>query len=237
VSSTVTPAVVVLFDIDGTLLNTRGAGVRGMNRAFGRLHHRPDALHGVPVAGRTDRSIVTDGFRRIGIEPDDGLILALRTAYLEELTRELDLIGEPRADVLPGVVDLLNALAASGTRAVGLLTGNFETVASAKLTRYGLSDHFAFGGYGDRHLDRRDLLPVALDRARAAHVNTACARVVVVGDTPLDIDCAHAHDAMAIGVATGHYSATELAHAGADLVLGSLADDAALSALVGPRPG
>lgn len=229
------PDIVVLFDIDGTLLSTLGAGIRGMNRAFDRLHGRPDALDGIPVAGRTDRSIVTDGFRRIGVDPDDLRIQALREAYLEELPIELARVADTAPGVLPGVASVLDAMDDAAAVAIGLLTGNFEAVAAVKLDRYGLGGRFGFGGFGDRHLDRRDLLPMALDRARGAGVDASRARVVVVGDTPLDVDCAHAHGAFAVAVATGTYSADDLARAGADVVLSSLADDEAIAAVLGRR--
>ena len=101
--------------------------------------------------------------------------------------------------------------------AIGLLTGNFEVIAGIKLDHYNLGRRFTFGGYGDHHFDRRDLLPMAIERARAAGVDAAGSRVVVIGDTPLDVDCAHAHGAVAVAVATGNYSAAQLDAAGADL--------------------
>jgi phosphoglycolate phosphatase-like HAD superfamily hydrolase len=227
------PDIIVLFDIDGTLLHTMGAGVAGMSRAFDRLHGRVDALEGVSVAGRTDRSIVTDGFRRIGVEPDDVRIRELRAAYIDELPGALDRMARSAPGLLPGVMDALNAIDQAPSAAMGLLTGNFEMVAGLKLERYGLASRFAFGSFGDDHVDRRDLLPVALARADAAGIDPRRARVIVVGDTPLDVECAHAHGAVAVGVATGHYSAGALSRAGADVVVESLAADAARGALLG----
>jgi phosphoglycolate phosphatase len=220
-----TPDVLVLFDIDGTLLHTLGAGIRGMNRAFGRLYGRSDALDGVPVAGRTDRSIVTDGFRRIGVEPSLDAIHTLRDVYVGEIPDELRRENDTAPRVLPGVHALIDALDRSPDVAVGLLTGNFEVVAGIKLGHYDLDHRFAFGGYGDSHLDRRDLLPMAIERARATGLDATRSRVVVIGDTPLDIDCAHAHGALAIAVATGNYTRAQLQAAGADLTVDTLADD------------
>ena len=219
-----TPAVLVLFDIDGTLLHTLGAGIRGMNRAFGRLHGRPDALDGVPVAGRTDRSIVTDGFRRIGVEPDAERIRELRDVYVGEIPDELNRVSGTAIGVLPGVSAMIDALEQSPDTAIGLLTGNFEVVAAIKLDHYNLRHRFAFGGYGDHHFDRRDLLPMAIDRARAAGVDASASRVVVIGDTPLDVDCAHAHGAVAVAVATGNYTLDQLKAAGADITVETLAE-------------
>jgi phosphoglycolate phosphatase-like HAD superfamily hydrolase len=230
-----TPEVLVLFDIDGTLLHTLGAGIRGMNRAFGRLHGRHDALDGVPVAGRTDRSIVTDGFRRIGVEPDRDRIQSLREVYADELRDELHrTVGTP-AGVLPGVQRMIDAFERSKDTAIGLLTGNFERCAAIKLDHYGLGRHFAFGGYGDDHLDRRDLLPMAIERARLAGVDVGRARVVVIGDTPLDIDCAHAHGALAVAVATGNYTTAELQAARADIVVDTLDREDVIERVLGAR--
>jgi phosphoglycolate phosphatase-like HAD superfamily hydrolase len=211
----------VLFDIDGTLVRTLGAGVRSMANAFARLHNRVDALETVPVAGRTDLAIVTDAFRRIEIEPTDDLIAAFTATYLQDLPRELTRLSGEGFGILPGVEPLLDAMA-SASLPVGLLTGNFEAAAQVKLGHFNLWRRFTFGAFGDAHLDRRELVPIALARARAAGIEVGPSATVIVGDTPLDVQCAHAHGATAVAVATGTYSANALARAGADVVLDSL---------------
>ena len=205
-----------------------------MNRAFGRLHGRPDALDGVPIAGRTDRSIVSDGFRRIGVEPDRERIQALRDVYTGELRDELQRVTGTAAGVLPGVERMIDRFEDSDETAIGLLTGNFEACAAIKLGHYGLDRRFGFGGYGDDYLDRRDLLPMAIDRARLAGIDASDSRVVVIGDTPLDVDCAHAHGALAVAVATGHYTGAELEAAGADIVVETLEDEALIERILTP---
>jgi phosphoglycolate phosphatase-like HAD superfamily hydrolase len=222
-----TPDLIVLFDIDGTLLHTMGAGVRGMTRAFERLHRRPDALEGVPVAGRTDRSIVTDGLHRIGVAPDDDRIREFRDVYVDELPDELERVANTAAGVLPGVAETIRVFEERPDVAMGLVTGNFEVIAALKLDRYRLSRFFSFGGFGDRHLDRRDLLPMALARAANAGIDARRARVVVIGDTPLDVDCARAHGALAVAVATGNYTAGQLDAAGASIVVEALGAEVA----------
>lgn len=212
--------ILVLFDIDGTLVQTLGAGMRGMDAAFLQLHGREAALEGVAVAGRPDRAIVSDAFRKLGIDPTEDAVGALRDAYLAHLPTEL---ARPRAGdfgVLPGVEALLDALDARPDVTVGLLTGNFVRGATIKLSYFDLWRRFAFGAYGDHHHSRRDLVPIAVARANEAGIVPAT--VVVIGDTPLDIDCAHAHGALAVGVATGLYSAQALADAGADRVVTTL---------------
>ena len=205
------PTTLVLFDIDGTLVQTLGAGIRGMNAAFAQLYGASEALEGVPVAGRTDRAIVWDAFRHIGITPDEARIAELRDAYVARLPSELIKGGGASFGVLPGVWALLDQLAARPDTVVGLLTGNFVRGAEAKLGHFALWNRFPFGAFGDRHLDRRDLVPVALDEARQRGFDVEAGWTFVVGDTPLDIDCAHANGAVAIAVATGLYGAADLA--------------------------
>ncbi len=215
----------ILFDVDGTLVLTGRAGVRGMNLAFERLHGRARALDGVTIAGRTDRAIVADVLRAIGREPTDEEVQRLREAYCEHLAREIHRPVSDPSGVLPGVEALLNALAAAGGLPVGLLTGNFARGAAIKLGHFDLHRRFTFGAYGDDHVDRRDLVPVALAAARDAGLPVrSAAQVIVIGDTPLDVECAHAHGARAIGVATGPFSTEALARAGADLVVPTLED-------------
>ncbi len=216
--------LLVLFDIDGTLVLTGRAGVRGMNRAFGRLHGRDRALDGVPIAGRTDRAIVVDAMRGIGVEPSAPALEALRETYIECLRAEilLPFEGHPSL-VLPGVERLLDALAGEQGVVTGLLTGNFRQGAAVKLAHFGLWGRFPFGAFGDDHTDRRALVPVARDCAAGFFpAPLGPDQIVIVGDTPHDIDCAKAHGARALGVATGPFGRETLADAGADLALETL---------------
>ena len=216
----------VLFDIDGTLLHTSGAGLRGMTLAFVDLYGRERALEGIPFAGRTDRAIVTDAMRRIGVDPTGAEIARLRAAYIAHLPRELanPVPGKPH-QIIPGVTDLLTALDPEPQVITALLTGNFLEGAIAKLGHFGIWERFAFGAFGDDHLDRRDLVPIGLQRAaEAGHGRVPLHHVMVIGDTPNDIDCARAHGARSIGVTTGPFDRATLERAGADLVVDSLGE-------------
>lgn len=213
-------SVLVLFDIDGTLIRTAGAGVRGMNEAFERLHGRRGALVGIPVSGRTDRAILTDAFGRWNQELTDGLVAPLRDLYLDELAREMRTTTGAGFGVLPGVHQALDVLERDPSFAVGLLTGNFVRGAEIKLGHFDLWRRFRFGAFGDEHTDRRALVPVAVQRARACGIDAS--HIVVIGDTPLDVDCAHAHGARAVAVSTGEYSLDDLAATGAEIVVDSL---------------
>src|SRR5215471_5482010 len=113
----------VLFDIDGTLIQSGRAGVRGMNRAFERLYGRQLALEGVPVAGRCDRIIVMDAMRAIGIDPVDEEIIRLRDAYFEHLQEEIGRPVKEPSGILPGVTPLIDALERRGDVLIALLTG------------------------------------------------------------------------------------------------------------------
>lgn len=213
-------SVLVLFDIDGTLIRTAGAGVRGMNEAFERLHGRRGALVGIPVSGRTDRAILTDAFGRWNQELTDGLVAPLRDLYLDELAREMRTTTGAGFGVLPGVHQALDVLERDPSFVVGLLTGNFVRGAEIKLGHFDLWRRFRFGAFGDEHTDRRALVPVAVQRARACGIDAS--HIVVIGDTPLDVDCAHAHGARAVAVSTGEYSLDDLAATGAEIVVDSL---------------
>ena len=222
----------VLFDIDGTLIKTGRAGLRGMNAAFQRLHGRADALDGISFAGRTDRAIVSDIFRAHGIEAGDGVMDELREAYLVHLAEEITK-PVPDCEVLPGVEASLEALDLRKEVGVGLLTGNYRRGAAIKLGHFGLWERFGFGAFGDAHADRRHLVPIAIAEAeRVLGVRVPPSRVVVIGDTPLDVDCAHAHGAVAVAVATGPFSAAELGASGPELVLETLEDVQALLGVV-----
>jgi phosphoglycolate phosphatase len=220
-------AVIVLFDVDGTLILSGRAGLRGMNATFERLYGVAGALDGVSLAGRTDRAIVGDVLRALGVEATPEEIARIREAYVDDLRVEIRRPVDDPSGVLPGVEPLLDAIDGLPHVRSGLLTGNFEPGAVVKLEHFGLWRRFGFGAFGDDHVDRRALVPIALDRAqRAGHPMPSPDRIVVVGDTPLDVDCAKAHGARAIAVATGPFDRATLASAGADLVVDSF-DDAA----------
>jgi phosphoglycolate phosphatase-like HAD superfamily hydrolase len=149
----------------------------------------------------------------------------VRELYLERLEERLD---RERMELLPGVEQLLAELAAQPGVALGLLTGNWEGGARIKLSRFGLDRYFDFGAFGDDGVERRELLPVALERAfRATGNRFAPEEALIVGDSVRDVDCGRAHGVPVLGVTTGWTSAQSLAAAGADRVVASLAGLAA----------
>ena len=218
-----TASNLVLFDIDGTLLRTEGVGVAAMLRAFTALHgERGFSFEGVEIAGALDGLLFRRMMEAHGLPHHDEEHARFRTTYHAELDRALT---PERIRRMPGAGELASTLVDHGA-AVGLLTGNYEETAQVKIRAAGFDTRlFPFGAFGADGPSRRHLTPVAIARATSHHGRAFdAARVTIIGDTPLDVDCAKAHGCRAIGVATGPYSAAQLRDAGADLAVDSLAD-------------
>ena len=215
----------VLFDIDGTLVLTGGAGLRAMNCACAEIAGSVEALADIPVAGRTDRIILTDVVAKLGRALDEDLLVELRDRYLHHLREEIEQPGRGVKAVMPGVRELLDALSTRDDVFVGLLTGNFEEGARIKLGHFDLWRYFRCGAYGDDAADRNALVPFALERARRLGLPALAAEhVLVVGDTPHDVACAHAVGALPVGVATGGFSVEQLRASGASIVFDDLSE-------------
>ena len=233
----------VLFDIDGTLVLTGGAGIRAMNRACETLAGNSHALADIPVAGRTDRMILTDVATRVGRALDDSLLDELGAKYIANLREEIHRPGhsfQPLAtrrgikDVMPGVRELLETLQSRQDVFLGLLTGNFEAGARIKLEHFDLWRYFRCGAFADDSADRNELVPFAVRRARQCGVPELAAHdVLVVGDTPHDIACAHAAGAVPVAVATGEFTVDQLRQHGAGIVFEDLSDTGEFLKLLG----
>lgn len=225
----------LLFDIDGTLITTGGAGYRAMRRAVEHELEVPHALEGIPVAGRTDSIILRDAVAALD---GRGLDLPLRNriqqryaGYLADELRETG--GGP--GVCPGVEALLETLARDDRFDLALLTGNFSQTAEIKLGYYGLWRYFAWGAFGEDAVHRNDLMKVAYERYTARTQQPADpTRTVVIGDTPHDVACAKAGAARSVCVTTGQFDRQSLEDAGADVVFHELSDvDAVVEVLAG----
>lgn len=218
----------LLFDIDGTLLHTAGAGRRAIDGALRELYGWGDATAKVWFGGKTDPLIVRETFELHGEPPERAAAELPRIVpvYLRHLERELE-AGRDACRSLPGTAALVDALRAQAERCVvALLTGNVEGGARRKLAACGLEwSHFRCGAFGDDGPRRVDLLPVAAARARERVGRAFEARdAVVIGDTPADIEVARAHGARALAVATGACTKDELAAHAPDALLDDLAD-------------
>jgi len=224
----------VLFDIDGTLVLTGGAGMRAMNRACEEIVGHVDALQEVPLAGRTDWIILHDTLSRIGHELDERLFADLRDSYLKHLASEILEPGRGVKAVMPGVRDVLDALERRDDIFLGLLTGNFEQGARIKLEHFDLWRYFRCGAFGDDAADRNALVPFAVERARAQGLPAIHSdQVFVVGDTPHDVACALAAGAVPVGVATGSSTVDHLRASGASIVFHDLGDVPAVLRVLG----
>lgn len=214
----------VLFDIDGTLLSIAERELNVFGLALERVFGTAGSIEAYSFAGKTDHQIVFEllsGAGRAASQIESGLP-DLKDCYFEMLDEMLD---PSSMVVLPGVIELLDQLAEESSVVLGLQTGNWEVAAEMKLSRFGLASYFVAGAFGDGHLDRKTLPPLA--RARAEQQvggRISPKKTVIVGDTALDVACARTWDMASVGVATGSTSQLELQAAGADLVVPTLAD-------------
>jgi phosphoglycolate phosphatase-like HAD superfamily hydrolase len=214
----------ILFDVDGLLITTGGAGTKSWRWAFNELYGIPADIGKFSEAGMTDPVVGRLTFTRvIGHEPSPAELAKLISHYLMRLPEEVASSSGYR--VLAGVDELLPRLSKAGFL-LGITTGAVEAAAHIKLARANLNRFFSFGGYGSDSADRGELTRKAIDRGSEILGSTLEAqRVLVVGDTPNDIAAAHAAGAIGVGVASGHSSKEELSNAGADYVLGSLLEE------------
>jgi len=222
------PQKLVLFDIDGTILLSGGAGRRALIRVMTETVGDPDVFGRVRFDGKTDPQIIVELLHEAGFEcpGDDPLIDELSGLYLDTLEAELAGRTEPLPYLMPGVADLLDTLQVDPRATVGLLTGNLAKGATLKLESVGLDPtRFAVGAFGSDSSYRSDLPAIAAKRAEPhfGRVPTGD-EVVIIGDTPADVTCGVAIGARAIAVATGNYGITDLSTAGAFLVVEDLAD-------------
>lgn len=223
----------ILFDIDGTLVLTGGAGGRAMARALEDLFGIRSGAASVSMPGRTDPWIVAQMTAAHGLQSDPAALRRFFDAYIDHLTIEVHRPG-PQKGVMPGVRPLLDALAVRDDAFLGLLTGNIESGARVKLEYFGLWHYFRCGAFGDDAEERNALLGTAIERVAACGgPEVAAADVVIVGDTPLDVGVAIAGGARSVAVATGDYDVDELKAAGADAVLEDLSDLPAVLGAIG----
>lgn len=221
----------VLFDIDGTLLDTHGAGRRSFARAITAVFGWQDDLGYIQFAGATDLDVLARIAARHGV----ALAREQEQAFLAHLPRELErTLRDTTPTPYPGVRDLLGALAADPRALLGIVTGNIESCARIKLESIGLHDHFVLGAFGHEHAERSEIARLAAQRAAASlPPGQRVAASFLVGDTPSDIAAARAIGAASIAVATGTHTRAQLHDAGADHVLDDLGDTPALLALLG----
>src|SRR5205807_1724520 len=221
----------LLFDIDGTLIHSGGAGVEALKLALTERFGIKDDLHDIEIAGMTDSGIVISILKKHKIPTTAENVAAFLDSYVHFLSLEL-----PRREgkLLPGVLELLERLKTRKRLVLGLLTGNVSRGAQIKLTHYGVWHFFEFGAFADDHFDRDELGRFARARAREKHgVEFAPAQIFVIGDTPHDIRCGKVFGAKTIAIATGSYTREQLASHRPDFVFDNLSEVEEVLALVG----
>ena len=216
----------LLFDIDGTLMLSGGAGRRAIDRAFYEIHGIKGAFGDVVPDGNTDPAIFREIFANhdLCVADESPAYHEVVQRYVRHLPTEMR--NSDKAHLMPGVSALLNHLSENDNLALGLLSGNFEETARIKLERFGLNRYFPFGAFGSDDGIRNNLVPIAARRAEA-HLGRESAlgsQVVVIGDTPQDVECALVNGATAIGVAASRYSVADLDAAGAHHAMPTLED-------------
>lgn len=213
--------MLLLFDIDGTLIDSGEAGTRSLNLSFKELFSIEHAFKDIPMAGKTDIQIMKEGLLKHGLSIDGNLEFIVET-YLRHLRREID---NPWRHLKPGIKELLGRLSEMPDIQPGLLTGNLEEGARIKLGPFDLNKYFPSGAFGSDHEDRDKLLPIALERFEViTGKEFSYQECIVIGDTPRDVYCSKPYGAKCIGVATGPYDAHTLREAGADVVFETFED-------------
>jgi phosphoglycolate phosphatase len=211
----------LLFDVDQTLINTGGAGLRALDRACLKLFGIQNAMQGISPHGKTDPAIAREILRVRFARNAAGLngeIQSILEAYLSFLREEVE--TSPKYRVLPGIVSLLQDALSRGNIVLGLATGNVEPGARIKLERGSLNPYFAFGGFGSDSEDRTELVRRAAGKAAAQYGSAIPpSDIFVIGDTPLDIDAGKRAGFKTVGVGTGSYSVEQLLDAGANFAI------------------
>ncbi|PTX96681.1 HAD family hydrolase [Opitutus sp. ER46] len=223
--------ILLLWDIDGTLITSGRSGMRALHATLQEVFGITGTLDAIPFAGRTDRWILREVFRHFDIPVTEENIQKTFARYVELLPAMLAQNREGR--VLPGVHEILQAAAAHGHIAQGLLTGNLKRGAELKLVHYGLWQHFPFGAFADDSELRDELGPWAVRRAQEHHrAQFAPANVWIIGDTQHDIACGKVIGARTLAVATGGHTLDQLRQHEPTVVLENLADTAAVLKLL-----
>lgn len=220
----------LLFDIDGTLITSGGAGEAALKDAMLSRFGVQEDLDGIILAGATDLRIARELLEKHGIPVSPGNVSALIDAYIGHLSER---IGRHDGRLLPGIIPLLNILSEREDAVLALLTGNVSRGAEIKLTHYGVWDFFEFGAFADDHHDRNELGKFARERARERHGEEfPPSRIYVIGDTPKDIECGRAIGACTVAIATGHYSPAELKAHRPDFLFEDLSDSVRVVSLL-----
>lgn len=227
----------LLFDIDGTLIHSNGMGKKVLALALQEVFGTTGPIDSYNMGGKTDTRIVTDLLNAAAVPPQQ-ITARMPDLFSRMVTHGQTIFrpGNGSAAPCPGVVPLLQTLQKRLDVMLGLVTGNIEAMAPLKIAAAGLDPSlFRVGAYGSQHVDRDHLPNIAMQQAtQLTRLLFGGHNTIIIGDTPLDIQCARATGAMAVAVATGRYSATTLKQYHPDILLDNLADTpAVLQQLIG----
>jgi phosphoglycolate phosphatase-like HAD superfamily hydrolase len=212
----------LLFDIDGTLVSTGGAGVRALKLVIEKRYGVQDDLHDVEIAGRTDSGIAASILKKYGASETNGNVSDFLDEYVGFLKQT---VSTTAGQILPGMSEILNQMKTRPDRVLGLLTGNVKRGAELKLQHYGLWDFFEFGAFADDHHDRNQLGGFARARAEEKHGHDfEASQIDVIGDTGHDVACGKAFGARTVAIATGSWSREQLAAHKPDFLFDDLAN-------------
>jgi Predicted phosphatases len=212
----------LLFDIDGTLVSTGGAGMRALKLVIEKRYGVHDDLHDIEIAGRTDSGIAASILKKYGINETNGKVTDFLDEYIGFLQQT---VSTTDGQVLPGMSEILTRMKTRPDRVLGLLTGNIKRGAELKLQHYGLWDFFEFGAFADDHHDRNQLGEFARARAKEKHGHDFdAAQIDVIGDTGHDVACGKAFGARTVAIATGSWSREQLAAHKPDFLFDDLAN-------------
>jgi phosphoglycolate phosphatase len=213
----------ILFDIDGTLIRSAGAGSMAFGRAFGTLFNLPEGAASLDFAGRTDSSLFAEFLDNHSIEGSEDLEASFFHVYTHWLG---ELLPQVEGAVLPGVTPLLEELESSHAHIhLGLLTGNTRLAAEVKLRHFDLWRGFKLGSFGDDHHCRNELARLAVARARQILGDSLQSdEILIIGDTPSDVECAQSIGAKSLAVATGKFDFASLSKTGSTRAVKMLTD-------------
>ncbi len=229
----IAPTRLYLFDIDGTLITSGGAGETAYREAVAEVCGSLAPLEGINFSGNTDTGIAREVLIAAGSEPSHENVMKLLDAYLGKLG---DRMHHHQGRLLPGIIPLLDRMKERPDCSLALLTGNLAAGAEVKLTHYGVWHYFGFGAYADDHHVRNELGPVAMSRALEEQGKEFTPdRIYVIGDTPRDIECGKAFGSFTVAVATGRYSREELASHHPDFLFDDFSDANAVLAAIAPE--
>lgn len=214
----------LLFDIDGTLVLSGGAGKRAMNRVFEEFYGYADVMEGITLSGRTDDKIMMDAYAKAGMEFSYEELERFKSRYFERIKLEM-LVDHNGKRVMPGVAQVLPELQKRNDVYLALLTGNWEQGGRTKIGYFNLDHYFPFGAFSDDSSERTALVPIAVQRFEERYsLHPELRDVYVIGDTPADILCAKPHGVVSVAVAAASHSVDDLRPFAPDVLLEDLTD-------------